>query len=163
MEALCLQVWPHPPGSSSGEPKLCGFLLKQGGALKAWKQRWFSYQQKQNQLLYFRSPQDVTPLGRVDLSGATFSYPLSTDGGTFHIQTPERTFVLKVGGRGESGRILVPGDLSSTRTSNPQQAMTQELMLYWLQQLQLKRWRDHLKSTSPDQTGCSSTAGEEQN
>lgn len=96
IEAFCGQVWPCPPGSSSGEPKLCGFLQKQGGPLKAWKQRWFTYEEKKNQLFYYRTPQDVMPLGQVELTGATFTYPLRAERGTFHIKTPERTFILKV-------------------------------------------------------------------
>ncbi|XP_061642528.1 TBC1 domain family member 2A isoform X2 [Phyllopteryx taeniolatus] len=99
---------------SSGEPKLCGFLEKQGGPLRAWKRRWFTYEEKQNQMYYYRTPQDVTPLGRVDLTSATFSYLLKGEMGTFHIETPGRIYTLK--------------------------AVTQDLMLYWLQQLQLKRW-----------------------
>lgn len=96
IEAFCDQVWPCPPGSSSSDTKLCGFLQKQGGPLKAWKQRWFTYEEKKNQLFYYRTPQDVTPLGRVELNGATFTYPLRAERGTFHIRTPERTFILKV-------------------------------------------------------------------
>uniref|UniRef100_A0A3B4XQ89 PH domain-containing protein n=1 Tax=Seriola lalandi dorsalis TaxID=1841481 RepID=A0A3B4XQ89_SERLL len=86
-----------------GGPKLCGFLQKQGGPLRAWKQRWFTYEEKKNQLFYYRTPQDVTPLGRVELSCATFTYPLKAESGTFHIKTPERTFILKVKGTGRPG------------------------------------------------------------
>ncbi|XP_029368197.1 TBC1 domain family member 2A isoform X2 [Echeneis naucrates] len=118
IEAFCNQV---PPPTQ--EPKLCGFLQKQGGPLKAWKQRWFTYEEKKNQLFYYRTPQDVTPLGRVELSCATFTYPLKAENGTFHIQTPERTFILK--------------------------AVTQEVMIYWLQQLQMKRWQHRQMSTCP--------------
>ncbi|XP_071313254.1 TBC1 domain family member 2A isoform X2 [Trachinotus anak] len=121
IEAFCDQVPPCP-----AEPKLCGFLQKQGGPLRAWKQRWFTYEEKKNQLFYYRTPQDVTPLGRVELSCATFTYPLKAERGTFHIKTPERTFILK--------------------------AVTQELMLYWLQQLQVKRWQHRQTSTCPDPT-----------
>ncbi|XP_051809997.1 TBC1 domain family member 2A [Acanthochromis polyacanthus] len=124
MEAFCDQVHPDLAVPSSGEPRLCGYLQKQGGPLRAWKQRWFTYEEKKNQLFYYRTPQDVTPLGRVELSGATFTYPLKAEKGTFHIKTPERTFVLK--------------------------AVTQELMLYWLQQLQVKRWQH--RRTSSDTT-----------
>lgn len=85
------------PVSLSGEPKLCGFLLKQGGPLRSWKLRWFMYEDKKNQLFYYRTPQDVMPLGRVELCSATFTYPLKAEKGTFHIKTPERTFILKVG------------------------------------------------------------------
>ncbi|XP_040904456.1 TBC1 domain family member 2A [Toxotes jaculatrix] len=126
IEAFSDQVQPRPPVSSSGEPKLCGFLQKQGGPLRAWKQRWFTYEEKKNQLFYYRTPQDVMPLGRVELSGATFTYPLKAERGTFHIKTPERTFILR--------------------------AVTQELMLYWLQQLQGKRWQHRQTSTCPGPT-----------
>ncbi|XP_068460319.1 TBC1 domain family member 2A [Clinocottus analis] len=118
------QVGPRPPVSSSGDPKLCGFLQKQGGPLRAWKWRWFTYEEKKNQLFYYRTPQDVTPLGQVELCSATFTYPLQAERGTFHIRTPERTFILK--------------------------ATTQELMLYWLQQLQVKRWQHRRSSTCPE-------------
>lgn len=87
---------PVPQVPSPDEPKLCGFLQKQGGPLRAWKQRWFTYEEKKNQLFYYRTPQDVMPLGHVDLSSATFTYPLKGEDGTFHIKTPERTFILKV-------------------------------------------------------------------
>nr|XP_057920000.1 TBC1 domain family member 2A [Doryrhamphus excisus] len=120
------QVPAHFSGSSSEEPKLCGFLQKQGGPLRAWKQRWFTYEEKKNQLFYYRMPQDVMPLGRVDLSAATFTYPLKAETGTFHIKTPERTFILK--------------------------AVNQELMLYWLQQLQVKRWQHRQTTSCPDST-----------
>ncbi len=45
---------------------------------------------------YYRMAQDINPLGKVDVSRATFSYPLHGEEGTFHIQTPERTVILKV-------------------------------------------------------------------
>lgn len=83
----------------SGEPRLCGFLLKLGGPLKTWKQRWFCYEEQKNQLLYYRRPQDLTPLGQVGLSGATFSPLLEVQSSnSFHIHTPQRTVTLKVGG-----------------------------------------------------------------
>lgn len=79
----------------SSETKLCGYLHKQGGPLKAWKFRWFVYEEKKCQLFYYRTAQDVNPLGKVELRNATFSYPLRGEDGTLHIQTPERTFILK--------------------------------------------------------------------
>ncbi|KAK9518561.1 hypothetical protein VZT92_023865 [Zoarces viviparus] len=125
-EVFCDQVGPRPLVSSSGDPKLCGFLQKQGGPLRAWKQRWFTYEEKKNQLFYYRTPQDVTPLGQVELCSATFSYPLKAERGSFHIRTPERTFILK--------------------------AVSQDLMLYWLQQLQVRRWQHRRNSTCRDPT-----------
>lgn len=100
-------------GSTSPSPKLCGYLSKQGGPLKAWKSRWFTFEEKSCQLFYYRTAQDINPLGKVDLSCATFSYPLQGEEGTFYIQTPERTFILK--------------------------APNRDAQMYWLQQLQLKR------------------------
>ncbi|TDH07264.1 hypothetical protein EPR50_G00104070 [Perca flavescens] len=124
LEVFCDHNRPGPLLSTRGEPKLCGFLQKQGGPLRAWKQRWFTYEEKKNQLFYYRTPQDVTPLGCVQLCSATFTYPLQAETGTFHIKTPERTFILK--------------------------AVTQELMLYWLQQLQVKRWQHQQTSVCMD-------------
>ncbi|XP_066576535.1 TBC1 domain family member 2A isoform X2 [Amia ocellicauda] len=95
--------------------KLCGYLHKLGGPLKTWKSRWFTYEEMKCQLYYYRTPQDVTPLGSIELIKATFGYPTQGDEGTFHIQIPERLFVLK--------------------------ALNRETMMYWLQQLQLKRWQ----------------------
>ncbi|KAI2657062.1 TBC1 domain family member 2A [Labeo rohita] len=103
-----LRGTPTPPNT-----KLCGYLNKQGGPLRAWKSRWFVYEEKSCQLFYYRMAQDINPLGKVDLSRATFSYPLQGEEGTFHIQTPERTVILK--------------------------AHNKDARMYWLQQLQLKR------------------------
>lgn len=83
-------------GSTSPSPKLCGYLSKQGGPLKSWKSRWFTFEETSCQLFYYRTAQDINPLGKVDLSRATFSYPLQGEEGTFHVQTPERTVILKV-------------------------------------------------------------------
>lgn len=84
------------PTESLSNSKLCGYLLKQGGPLKTWKSRWFTYEVKKSQLFYYRTALDVTSLGRIQLCSATLGYPLQGEQGTFHIQTPERTFVLKV-------------------------------------------------------------------
>nr|XP_023668248.1 TBC1 domain family member 2A-like [Paramormyrops kingsleyae]XP_023668249.1 TBC1 domain family member 2A-like [Paramormyrops kingsleyae] len=94
--------------------KLCGYLDKQGGPLKSWKSRWFCYDEKQCQLLYYTTAQDVTPLGKIELANAVFGYPAHAEEAAFHIQTPERTVVLK--------------------------AFNRDAMIYWLQQLQLRRW-----------------------
>nr|XP_006629824.2 PREDICTED: TBC1 domain family member 2A isoform X1 [Lepisosteus oculatus] len=105
-------------GSST---KLCGYLHKLGGPLRAWKSRWFAYEDKKCQLYYYRTPQDINPLGSIDLTSATYRYPLRAEEGTFHIQTPEKLFVLK--------------------------ALNREAMMYWLQQLQLRRLQHSGKLT----------------
>uniref|UniRef100_A0A8C1LBW2 TBC1 domain family, member 2 n=1 Tax=Cyprinus carpio TaxID=7962 RepID=A0A8C1LBW2_CYPCA len=117
--------------------KLCGYLNKQGGPLKAWKSRWFVYEEKSCQLFYYRMAQDINPLGKVDLFCATFSYPLQGEEGTFHVQTPERTVILKAANR--------------------------DAQMYWLQQLQLKRTlyreqhAEHLSIPRPDNHKLEST------
>lgn len=117
--------------------KLCGYLNKQGGPLKTWKSRWFAYEEKSCQLFYYRMAHDINPLGKVDLTRATFSYPLRGEEGTFHIQTPERTVILKAANR--------------------------DAQMYWLQQLQLKRaqFRDqqaeHQSTPRPDNLTTEST------
>ncbi|KAJ8247640.1 hypothetical protein GJAV_G00248590, partial [Gymnothorax javanicus] len=83
------------PGEEHSETKLCGYLLKLGGPLKGWKSRWFVYEERNCKLYYYRTAQDAAPLGHFQLTEATFSYPLQGDEGTFRIQTPQRTFVLK--------------------------------------------------------------------
>ncbi|KAL0974255.1 hypothetical protein UPYG_G00217760 [Umbra pygmaea] len=128
------QQQPVENGSSG---KLCGYLLKQGGPLKTWKSRWFRYEENKSQLFYYRTAQDVNPLGRVELCCATFGYPLQGELGTFHIQTPERTVILK--------------------------AANQAVMMFWLQQLQLKRWQHRDQLTGESTRHCAdSLNGEEQ-
>ncbi|XP_042625856.1 TBC1 domain family member 2A [Cyprinus carpio] len=123
----------HTPSST----KLCGYLNKQGGPLKVWKSRWFVYEEKSCQLFYYRMAQDINPLGKVDLFCATFSYPLQGEEGTFHVQTPERTVILKAANR--------------------------DAQMYWLQQLQLKRTlyreqdAEHLSIPRPDNRKLEST------
>lgn len=80
---------------SLARARLHGYLLKRGGALKAWKQRWFMFDEKQNALVYSRTPRDVTPLGKVPLSQATFPCE-GAEPGVFYLHTPERTVTLKV-------------------------------------------------------------------
>ncbi|CAL8300620.1 unnamed protein product [Arctogadus glacialis] len=117
-EALCGGLeggGPCAPARPAPGPKLCGYLDKRGGPLRAWKRRWFMYEEKKSQLFYYRTAQDLTPLGRVGLGSATFTLPLKGEEGCFHIQTPERTYILK--------------------------AVNQAAMMYWLQQLQMRRWQ----------------------
>ncbi|XP_043572323.1 TBC1 domain family member 2A isoform X2 [Chiloscyllium plagiosum] len=98
------------------DKKLCGYLNKLGGKgpLKGCKTRWFVYDQKTCHLYYFRTAQDNSPLGRMDLSKAAFNYCVEAEEGTFEISTPEKDYTLK--------------------------AKNKDVMMYWLQQLQQKRW-----------------------
>ncbi|XP_067047173.1 TBC1 domain family member 2B-like isoform X1 [Acropora muricata] len=96
--------------------KLCGFLNKLGAkGLKRWKMRWFVYDERKCRLYYYRTPQDATPLGVIDVANASFSFDV-VDAETlneFHINTPERTYQL--------------------------QAKDKQTMMFWLQELQGRR------------------------
>ncbi|NWY01657.1 TBD2A protein, partial [Nothoprocta ornata] len=96
--------------------KLCGYLNKLGikGPIKTWKSRWFFYDENKCHLLYYRTAQDVNPLGSIDLSSASFDCKLENGDGIFEIRTPTRVFTLK--------------------------AISRQAMMYWLQQLQMRRW-----------------------
>ncbi|KAM8939348.1 TBC1 domain family member 2A [Pelodytes ibericus] len=96
--------------------KLCGYLHKLGmtGPLKTWKFRFFSYDEKKCHLVYYRIATDVCPLGSIDLCTATFDSKAEMEEGTFEIKIPSRVFILK--------------------------AINSNAMMYWLQQLQIKRW-----------------------
>ncbi|XP_043371420.1 TBC1 domain family member 2A isoform X5 [Dermochelys coriacea] len=104
------------PSREEPRKKLCGYLNKLGvrGPIKAWKSRWFFYDENKCHLLYCRTAQDVNPLGSIDLSNAGFDCKVEADEGVFEIQTPSRVFILK--------------------------AVSRQAMMFWLQQLQMKRW-----------------------
>ncbi|XP_030223759.1 TBC1 domain family member 2A [Gadus morhua] len=130
---------PCAPARPAPGTKLCGYLAKRGGPLRAWKRRWFMYEEKKSQLFYYRTAQDLTPLGRVGLGSATFTLPLKGEEGCFHIQTPERTYILK--------------------------AVNQAAMMYWLQQLQMRRWqyREFLSGGALSQPASSDTTNNNNN
>ncbi|NXN94023.1 TBD2A protein, partial [Rhinopomastus cyanomelas] len=96
--------------------KLCGYLNKLGvkGPIKTWKSRWFFYDENKCHLLYYRTAQDLNPLGSIDLSSASFDCNVENGEGVFEVRTPSRVFTLK--------------------------AISKQAMIYWLQQLQMRRW-----------------------
>ncbi|NXP66472.1 TBD2A protein, partial [Chloropsis cyanopogon] len=96
--------------------QLCGYLNKLGikGPIKTWKSRWFFYDENKCRLLYYRTAQDINPLGSIDLSSASFDCKMENGEGVFEIRTLSRAFTLK--------------------------AISKQAMMYWLQQLQMRRW-----------------------
>ncbi|XP_031556555.1 TBC1 domain family member 2B-like [Actinia tenebrosa] len=98
-------------------PKLCGFLNKQGekGLIKTWKSRWFVYDEGRCRLFYYRTPQDHVPLGFIDVANATLS---------FQVENPER---------------LNQFDICVAERNYHLQAKDKQTMMFWLQQLQVKR------------------------
>ncbi|XP_075706125.1 TBC1 domain family member 2A [Rhinoderma darwinii] len=119
----------------SGEEKpkkLCGYLYKLGikGPLKPWKYRFFCYDEKKCHLLYYRMATDVCPLGNIDLHAATFHFSMEAEEGIFEIKTPTKAYILK--------------------------AINNHAKMYWLQQLQRKRW-EYCKNALKIHTGIMSS------
>ncbi|XP_040487585.1 TBC1 domain family member 2A isoform X1 [Ursus maritimus] len=123
-------------GSLDAAPKkLCGYLSKFGGKgpIRGWKSRWFFYDERKCQLYYSRTAQDANPLDSIDLSSAVFDCKADAEEGTFEIKTPSRIITLK--------------------------AATKQVMLYWLQQLQTKRWEFHSSPPAPPAAPDAAPAG----
>ncbi|XP_010975770.1 TBC1 domain family member 2A isoform X1 [Camelus dromedarius] len=115
--------------------KLCGYLSKFGGKgpIRGWKSRWFFYDERKCHLYYSRTAQDANPLDSIDVSSAVFDCKADAEEGTFEIKTPSRIITLK--------------------------AATKQAMLYWLQQLQMKRWEFHNSPPAPPATPDAALAG----
>lgn len=88
------------PTRETTRKKLCGYLNKLGikGPIKTWKSRWFFYDENKCHLLYYRTAQDINPLGSIDLSSASFDCKVENGEGVFEVRTPSRVFTLKVRG-----------------------------------------------------------------
>ncbi|XP_070598301.1 TBC1 domain family member 2A [Erythrolamprus reginae] len=114
----CPEVWGNAdikPSQEASKNKLCGYLYKcsSKAPIKTWKSRWFCYDENKCYLLYYRTAQDINPLGSIEISIASFDLKVGADEGIFEIRTPIKDFILK--------------------------AVNKQAMMYWLQQLQLKR------------------------
>ncbi|XP_044213079.1 TBC1 domain family member 2B [Thunnus albacares] len=103
-------------GTKDQASKLCGYLNKLSGKgpLRGYKPRWFVYDPRKCYLYYFKTPQDALPLGHIEICDACFSYDVEGEEGQFEIRTAGKEFLLK--------------------------APSRQVMHYWLQQLQQKRW-----------------------
>uniref|UniRef100_A0A3Q3LNK2 TBC1 domain family, member 2B n=2 Tax=Mastacembelus armatus TaxID=205130 RepID=A0A3Q3LNK2_9TELE len=103
-------------GAKEQTSRLCGFLSKFSGKgpLRGYKPRWFVYDSRKCYLYYFKTPQDILPMGHIEIADACFSYDVEGEEGQFEIRTAGKEFLLK--------------------------ATSRQVMHYWLQQLQQKRW-----------------------
>ncbi|CAJ1056657.1 TBC1 domain family member 2B isoform X1 [Xyrichtys novacula] len=103
-------------GAKEQASRLCGFLNKLSGKgpLRGYKPRWFVYDPRKCYLYYFKTQQDALPLGHIEIGDACFSYDVEGEEGQFEIRTAGKEFLLK--------------------------APSRQVMHYWLQQLQQKRW-----------------------
>ncbi|KAI0211391.1 TBC1 domain family member 2B [Lamellibrachia satsuma] len=101
--------------------KLCGYLKKYkiGARGKSFKRRWFVLADNTCTLLYYRSAQDIVPLGEIDIACASFSFNMKNINGPrpsrwiFEITTHSKTYCLE--------------------------ANNKNTLRYWLQELQRKR------------------------
>ncbi|XP_049639622.1 TBC1 domain family member 2B [Suncus etruscus] len=118
------------PGSGAradgdaGPSRLCGFLQKLSGKgpLRGYRSRWFVFDARRCYLYYFRSPQDALPLGHLDIADACFSYEGPDDAAEPGAQPPAHFQV-----HGADGVTVL-------------KAPNHQLMAYWLQELQQRRW-----------------------
>ncbi|XP_054475143.1 TBC1 domain family member 2B [Anoplopoma fimbria] len=103
-------------GAKEPASKLCGYLSKLSGKgpLRGYKTRWLVYDPRKCYLYYFKTPQDALPLGHIEIGDAGFSYDVEGEEGQFEIRTAGKEFLLK--------------------------APSRQVMHFWLQQLQQKRW-----------------------
>ncbi|XP_041358045.1 TBC1 domain family member 2B-like [Gigantopelta aegis] len=107
------------------ENRLCGWLIKVGaiGFMKTNKLLWFVYGDDTCKLYYYRNPQDLLPLGEIDISNAYFNFDASVDKpGLFEIRSDGKVHLLD--------------------------AQERSKMIYWLQELQKKRREFSQKRTS---------------
>ncbi|XP_036771950.2 TBC1 domain family member 2B isoform X3 [Manis pentadactyla] len=110
------------PGAARGPARLCGYLQKLSGKgpLRGYRSRWFVFDARRCYLYYFKSPQDALPLGHLDIADACFSY-----------QGPD-----EAAGTEPPAHFQVHSAGSVTVLKAP----NHQLMTYWLQELQQKRW-----------------------
>nr|XP_019934881.1 PREDICTED: TBC1 domain family member 2B [Paralichthys olivaceus] len=103
-------------GSKEQASRLCGYLNKLSGKgpLRGYKPRWFVYDPRKCYLYYFKTPQDALPLGHIEVGDACFCYDVEGEEGQFEVRTAGKEFLLK--------------------------APSRQVMHFWLQQLQQKRW-----------------------
>lgn len=95
------EIWRNAdikPSQEASRKKLCGYLYKcsSKAPIKTWKSRWFCYDENKCYLLYYRTAQDINPLGSIEISIASFDPKVGADEGTFEIRTPIKDFILKV-------------------------------------------------------------------
>ncbi|XP_060241520.1 TBC1 domain family member 2B isoform X3 [Meriones unguiculatus] len=116
---------PEAGAVAGREPsRLCGYLQKLSGKgpLRGYRSRWFVFDSRRCYLYYFKSPQDALPLGHLDIADACFSYQDRDEAAEPGADPPTHFQVHS------AGAVTVL------------KAPNRELMTYWLQELQQKRW-----------------------
>ncbi|GFS01541.1 TBC1 domain family member 2B [Elysia marginata] len=85
------------PKQEDRDVKLAGWLKLCGqGFRKAVKKFWFSYNDDTGKLSYYRDPQDLLPLGEIDLRSSSLTYDASNKDkpGVFEISSGGKTYSL---------------------------------------------------------------------
>ncbi|XP_015666524.1 TBC1 domain family member 2B [Protobothrops mucrosquamatus] len=149
---------------AAGGPRLCGYLQKLSGKgpLRAFRSRWFAFDARRCALCYYKGPREAQPLGRLELAGAAFRIHDPPAPGPGPGQQPqpaeEERRAEENGAPGTAFEVRGPGgDVAVLR------AATHQDMMYWLQELQQKRWEychsldaaKRYSRTSPTPAGCS--------
>ncbi|KAM4833216.1 TBC1 domain family member 2B isoform X2 [Urocitellus parryii] len=111
-------------GAGREPARLCGYLQKLSGKgpLRGYRSRWFVFDARRCYLYYFKSPQDALPLGHLDIADACFSYQGPDEAAEPGAEPPAHFQVHS------AGAVTVL------------KAPNRQLMTYWLQELQQKRW-----------------------
>ncbi|XP_071955359.1 TBC1 domain family member 2B-like [Antedon mediterranea] len=125
-ENTTIPIMEDPADNGSEDVRLCGFLSKQGdrGLIRTFRTRWFVFEQRTCHLYYYRTKQDLLPLGHIDISTASFNYDVASQ---------------------ENGQFNF--DISSDGRQYHLQANDRHTMMYWLQELQEKRRQYSLLQT----------------
>jgi len=116
-------------------PQLCGYLnkLSSRGPLRAMKRRWFVFNQNNCKLYYYRTRDDLLPLGDIDIRRATFSIKTQSSDS----QSSAKSSIF----------TIVSFDKEFTLEANDSNEC-----LFWLKQLQLLR-RNYIIGLAEDQFG----------
>lgn len=113
-------IGPSRSDSSLESTRLCGFLRKYKlGArslTKTFKKRWFVFADSTCNLLYYRNPKDLIPLGEINISHATFTFDTASE------RTANNIFEVRV-----------------NNTTYWLEADDRNTMIFWLQELQTRR------------------------
>jgi hypothetical protein len=112
--------------SNERQTELCGYLLKLSGrhALRGMKRRWFVFNHNNCKLYYYRTRDDLLPLGDIDIRRATF-----------HIQNQSNNQSVN----NNCIFTIVSFDKEFTLEAN-----SSDECLFWLKQLQTRR-RNYIK------------------
>ncbi|KAL3869079.1 hypothetical protein ACJMK2_041805 [Sinanodonta woodiana] len=106
------------------EEKLCGWLYHRSRGFKLNRQRWCVYGEDTCKLYYYRHPNDLLPVGEINIANAAFYFDASNTErpGLFEIRSEDKEYLLD--------------------------AQNRRNMMHWLQELQKRRRDFSMSKTS---------------